>query len=988
MTAVTTWTEVDYPFAAGSGAIKLAQSAVAPLVAHARGYRKVTKDGLKALYSAQGWHAASDPAKQARRAVGDSDAMWMPWWTADLAVEMARKGVEYAAASAQLRPAPENVVIDNNRPRKYVNIAGQATIIGLHPAFPHQWVATAATYPIMFAEGLLKSDSALTAMLLSAGIDPADLLVHDGETLGAARVRLRTMLERIPEDRRVIIYGFLSVTTWKNKPEWVSISLRDRDVYVAFDGDVATKPTVWKPARELFDVVSAKHGRPHLVDLSAYTMPDGSKCGLDDYLAAGYGTWSDLLTCATPSLPPRPAGADDGKPGQWRMNLDKHVTEKYVPPTQEDEAGSWRTAYPFAARLTVVEDLRSVTDAESRTGVYRSREDARDQNSRVEIEFTWTPEQGGDPRVAVVSGPHDILLVPPASWRLIPGVSIPSSISMLPDFPPKEAEFTSALKRSGVDALVRPLWDHMGWVPRMDGGTPVFIVGDQAIGEHGEMPDAAASGVSTREVRVASKFGVIVPGDDNEARAALREVMDLYLPVDDHLPVGERTRIWQSPMHASVVLAAALRPTVPLPCRVPVVITGASNAGKTYASGAAMMFWQSVPGTWHDKSVPGSASDTEASSEVSISKTPIWVIDDLAPSADDPVGHKRSAAGLWRLVRGVSNGSARGRRKADMSAQDVNTPRALLIVSAEQAPENDTSIMNRIVNVRVESGKFLTPNRALTTHLVQVGSTRSPQSVVTGYILRMLARRASRSGWTALLDELGAAMTFYKADAAKVMGGGGDATRQATTVADLSLGLVALSWMVTELGLNDEFDARISNMLSELWQAARAGYGTARSSSVGRRFMEALASMLVSHQAHVSSLGDGGLPVPVDHPQAAFLNDRLGWSLASGGNEPRPNGPKIGSVVYDSEGTLCVLFNHTAAFAEARRRMGGLDTYSLGAVWDSVHEGGFASTSWTRHRNSYVQRVTHGGMSERGVAIPVATLFSDAPEAPDPGYGA
>lgn len=969
------WTPADYPFALGSGAKKMAESGLAPLVALARGLRSITPSDVRWLLSTRGWAPQSAQARQIKAAVGTTDAMFMPWWTPDLVVQMQRDGVEMPSPAPQLRPGPENASFDDQgRERKYLMIAGNGTVIGPHPSVPSEWL-TAGGRPLLFTEGMLKADSALTGMLLAGGVDPSALLVLPGEDIPAARLRLTALLRGLPTTHQVVIHGFISVTTWKNKAEWNGITVRGQQAFVAFDGDVATNVSVYRQARELFKLISNLHGTPALIDLSGFVMPNGKKVGVDDYLAHGFGTWDDLLNLSRPTLPEPESGSDDARPGEWRMNETTWTTQKCLPPVEEGGSPQWIDVYPFIARLAVVEDRRSATDAELASGTYRSRDSATDQDSRVEIEVSWKDAGDKEIRRAIVYGSHEILMAAPVVWRQIAGTAIPSSVAMLPDFPPREPEFTAALKRHRQeDVLIRPLWGHMGWVPQRDGQTPVFIVGEQTIGSEGEMPDAAASGVTNGEVRAAGRFGVQLPEDDDEARRALRAVLDTYAPLDPSRAV------WVNPSHAAAFLAAAVRPTVPLPCRVPVVVSGASNSGKTFSSGVTMMFWQREPGTWTDSVVPGNASDTEASSEVSISKTPIWVIDDLAPSSDDPTGHRRSAAGLWRIVRSVANRSSRGRRRADMTAQQVNTPRSLLIVSAEQAPEGDPSIMNRIIHIRVVAGQFLPESREPTTALVDLGASWSPQSIVTGYILRMLARRAAQTGWTQLLDQLRTEMSNHRRDAAEWLGGAGDVTRQTTSVADLALGLSMIEWMAAELGIASEYEERLVSMRMDLWDLTHEGYGQARAGRVGKVFVRALASLLTSHQGHVSSLGSGGLPVPADTPNAGFLNDRLGWTLSGPGGEPRPNGAVVGSLVFDEQGKPCVLFDHTAAFSAVRRHIGGFETNTQGAVWESVRECGLTHPQWPTHQSSYISRYRQGGFSARGVVVPLTALFEEPDE--------
>lgn len=1332
-----TWNPADHPYAAGSGAHKLVDSAVAPLVGYARGMKTIYPgNDVKTLLGNLAQAPNSRIARQVKRAVRATDALLMPWYTADQVVRMHRDGYDTAPASAQLRPDPANrFVVDEatGREAKYVNLAGQPTVIGPHPGLPAEWL-TGRNRPLMFTEGMLKADSALTSMLLANGATRDDLAIRPDETIRAARERLAALLARIPADRQVVVYGFVSVTTFSKNPEWNAIASTN-NCYVAFDGDIATNPMVWRGADQLFDLLERKGGTPKLIDLSAQTLPNGAKCGMDDYLSH-LGDWDTLLGLAVDQLPPKPATPDTPAPGEWRMNPKTLCTEEWRAPADPSDPGGWATKHEFVARVSTIEDRRQVTDDELKTGRYQSRDDARNMDSFCEIEVAWV-DPDGQRHTAVVSGQADLMGTLPTEWRRITGTAIPSSVNHLPTWPPRDPAFMVACKKYRADETIeRPLWNHMGWVPTRD-GSPVFVVGDQVVGPDGLDPEAAASAVTDNEVRTASRFGVQLPDDDDTARDAFRRMLDTYRPAN-------RTDApWRDEKNASIFIAAALRPTIPAPCRVPLLLSGASGAGKalpmdarlpvpvsskfpdgwatnarlaegdlmyapdgqttqvrrlspvftdedmyeldlddgqvvrasgnhvmaastaatrdthtawhaahprpqhparaayarqlaaraaggdaatirdlakaagvrpatlqrivdakgvpsdlvwlptrsgyqevrhwpaaealealaewfengkgatgpltrsvkvadmaaagareqwairlprpiagngtgvpddlydagrrlasqysaahggravatlpatipaawlrasktqrttlfagiaaeaarvddrahvtldpgsveaaaqvaelarslgkkarvdgtvveftatdewlnvtairrasqvpcrclqvthpsgmfltdgfvpthnSWSSAAVMMFWQSEPGTWSERALPGSAGDTFASSEVAVSKTPIWVVDDLAPSESNPSAHGRQADAVNQLIRNVHNGASRARRTSDMRAQDMNTPRALLIVSAEQAPEREPSIMNRLVHVQVRARQFLAASDEPTDRLVQVGGDDgSPQSVVTGYILRMLARRAAApGGWEDLQDDVRMELEAHAAAAKGVMARSGSSTRQAKTVADLALGLSALRWAVEELDLDDEYGDRVADMICDLYEVARDGYEASTDTVVGHQFMEALASALSSHRAHVGALGQSGMPVTPGtfgyHQSSDEVNDLLGWTIGDDQTDPRPGGPRVGNLVTDHHGRLAILFDVNASFEAVKGRF---QSNSANLVWESAaqcgwqlldDEGGWAPKKKDNGEPRLRQRVTKGGMTREGVVVPLWKFLGD-----------
>lgn len=81
-------------------------------------------------------------------------------------------------------------------------------------------------------------------------------------------------------------------------PDWESVALKERQVYVVFDSDVMLKPEVHGALVRLKAFLESRGAK-----VAAVYLPttDASKVGLDDYLAAGH-TVNDLLALASPNL--------------------------------------------------------------------------------------------------------------------------------------------------------------------------------------------------------------------------------------------------------------------------------------------------------------------------------------------------------------------------------------------------------------------------------------------------------------------------------------------------------------------------------------------------------------------------------------------------------------------------------------------------------------------------------------------------------------
>lgn len=102
------------------------------------------------------------------------------------------------------------------------------------------------------------------------------------------------------------VYGWRGTNAQGGKvalPDWEHIALNKRNVLIAFDSDVMSKASVRDALERLSGFLRSKGAR-----VSYLLMPDlsdGSKCGLDDWFAAG-NTYAELQKYMEPDLPPLP----------------------------------------------------------------------------------------------------------------------------------------------------------------------------------------------------------------------------------------------------------------------------------------------------------------------------------------------------------------------------------------------------------------------------------------------------------------------------------------------------------------------------------------------------------------------------------------------------------------------------------------------------------------------------------------------------------
>jgi hypothetical protein len=219
------------------------ESGISPEVFAARGYWTV---------SARAQLVGTFPKWQRR-----APALFVPMFSPD--------GV---TTRAQIRP---------NNPRtdrrgkvvKYESPHETRPVLDVHPSMLE--AVSDASRPMLFTEGVKTADSATSRGLCTVAFAGVDGWVSGGRPL----------------------------------PCWEHIALSGRKVFVAYDSDVMTKPGVQGALGRLAAYLEGRGATVRVIYLPA--APDGSKQGVDDYLAAG-GSVPELLLMARPFAPEDLAG--------------------------------------------------------------------------------------------------------------------------------------------------------------------------------------------------------------------------------------------------------------------------------------------------------------------------------------------------------------------------------------------------------------------------------------------------------------------------------------------------------------------------------------------------------------------------------------------------------------------------------------------------------------------------------------------------------
>jgi len=933
---LTPWSASDYTKLVDdvSGA-KLADSGVAPLVAAARGYRYVELADSKNIGVML--RIKSRNSKQHRHLDSileeGGGAMLMPRFRPGVAAQYrVGSGSDPLVTVAEFRPILPILVVDDKdatrtKQLKYTGLFGAPTVIDLNPATPAEWLEH--TPVVVITEGVLKADSGLTAMLRSAGIPDADL-TSVPETWGAAVDALRQAMEQVPQDRRVMFLATSGVASWHQNPEWNDIRMTGRAAWLAFDGDVETNRNVWNQATQMWRFLASKKASPLWLKLPTIDRGDGTKkqSGLDDYLAHA-GDWGSLPALLEQQLPKTVRSVTQNwRIGDVRVNEELMVVEKYTKghDSQGNPITRWEPAEQIIGRVLSMVGKRTADDIEVDSGTLS---DAAADSTEVSIEVSWVDQDTGEHQIETVTGPEMLLDSYPRDWRGSKvGAHVPPDLSLHPDWP-ASAEWLSAIKRNRSSEIERSeQWGHMGWVPTSTPGEPVFIVGKQVVGREG-FNTRANPGVDAAELDGATMFGVAAPANDDAVRNGIRAVLDSY------------GHAWTDKRFASVALAAAMRPVVPLPCRVPLTLIGSPRSGKSWTAGAIMAFWQPRPGTWSAHRLPGSAADTAASTEIAISKTPIWVIDDLAPSVDEH-SEKAEAKKLDAVIRAVFNRSGRRRAGVDMKSREVKMPRAFLMVTGENN-RFTASVQSRYMLLEFPKGSLET------AHMEQVNDMTSGttiQSELTFAAIKMLASGSFIQDW-----ETGEPMSQTWADVMEQVEQahwqGVYATslfidsnnkRAHETAGDFMLGLWVWEQLCRVYGMPEEAD-RFDEMRKDIISLVSEHVEVQNERTPGQALLQAIRATLSAGQAHISSVDTPGSAPVVGEPKSSLISRRLGW-MADGDGGLRPGGANIGYLVREDDPDPVVLLDSQNAFSIAAKNNRDLVLYGStpSQAWNSTWE--------------------------------------------------
>ena len=187
-----------------------------------------------------------------------------------------------------------------------------------------------------------------------------------------------------------------------------------------------------------------------------------------------------------------------------------------------------------------------------------------------------------------------------------------------------------------------------------------------------------------------------------------------------------------------------------------------------------------------------------------------------------------------------------------------------------------------------------------------------------------------------------------------------------------------------------------------IYSLVAESYRDQRQMSPGQNLLRAIQTLLKSGQAHLSTPGEGGVPIldtdTLDGISARVANQHLGWQLPTDAHsDPRPSGTAIGHVVRPrGGGEPHALFDLQIAFDLAKRNNPTLIPPGMGpsSSWASMWDEGL-TTSGGAKKCPWARKIGKGGRPQPGieafaagsrlygVPVPLSVLLGELDGTPD-----
>lgn len=562
-------------------------SSIAPEVASERGYRTVrAKSDLKSL---------GFKSSQCR-----VPALLVPI-----------HGVNGGIVNYQIRPDNPRVS-DAGKAIKYESVAQQRMVLDVPPrARPS---LRDPKVDLFITEGARKADAAVSAGLCCIAL------------LG--------------------VWNWRGTNEWGGKtvlPDWESVALNGRRVFIVFDSDVMTKSPVEYALRRLKTWLESRGANVLVIYLPA--GPERAKVGLDDYLASG-GSESSLRKLATAEL--RELQSTDSEVAAYfehdgRMYWNRPTGDGHVPVQLANFTAR------IVSELTVDDGVSPRRTLEIEATIAGARRTAVVRASEYDA-MGWVAQLGVDAVLASGYGYRD--------------------------------HARAAIQILSTNIARRTNYAHTGWCEI--GGAWCYLHAGGALGPHG--PHGPHSGVGVALPASLRAFELPSPSSGPDLVRDVQAYVQLFDLAPDHV---------MAPLIAAIPRAALA------PCSFCLHLWGITGVFKTEVAALIQAHWGAG---FSSQALPCNWSSTENASEMLAftAKDAVLVVDDYV--VDGGIGEQRSLERrAGRLMRGQGNHGPKQRLNADLSLHGGFTPRGIVLSTGEEIPGRK-SIRARMVGVEIVAG--------------------------------------------------------------------------------------------------------------------------------------------------------------------------------------------------------------------------------------------------------------------------------------------
>lgn len=383
---------------------------------------------------------------------------------------------------------------------------------------------------------------------------------------------------------------------------------------------------------------------------------------------------------------------------------------------------------------------------------------------------------------------------------------------------------------------------HTGW--RKLNGKWCYLMPGSSVGAETEIAELDGDGMKRY------KFD---GGAEDKIGAAIADISAMSV-LSQRLAVPLWAFTYLAPLRDALQRAGAL-PAFGL------YLVGESGSGKSVAAALALSHF----GDFDGLTFPASFEDTFAGilKSAFTLKDCLFCIDDLYPETN-PIARKQKEAILQRLSRSFGNISGRRGLNPDGSMRMTNTPRSLVVMTAEYVPPMGVSGQARFFISEVTKTD-VPKNDALTEAQLSAQNGLLAQSM-RGYIESLAGKMDE------LPEKLGKRFRKLRTLA---QGEPGLHARAPSAIAHLMIGYEMMTEYFTEVGA---LGAELANAMNdEAWQVllgeAREQGSSAREERPDRRFMHILSELISSRAVGLKDLSS---EVPVE-PGAKVMIGYKDW---------------------------------------------------------------------------------------------------------------